>query len=157
MSKVKVSRSKTTGNSKGYAFVEFDSAEVAKIAADAMHDYLMFGQKLVCKLVPLEDLHPHTFKGANQRFKKIPWRQIESERHNRERTAAGEAKRRKKVASKDAKRRERIAAAGIDYQFGGGKVEAKATAKATKAAKKKAAAKKASPQIKTRSRTKKAK
>ena len=72
VNKVKVSRSKSTGKSKGYAFVEFADPEVAKIAAETMHDYLMLGQKLVCNVVPLEELHPHTFKGANQRFKKIP-------------------------------------------------------------------------------------
>lgn len=31
-----------TGRSKGYAFVEFEHPEVAKIAAEAMNDYLMF-------------------------------------------------------------------------------------------------------------------
>lgn len=119
VTKVKLSRSKTSGKSKGYAFVEFESSEVAKIAAEAMHDYLMFGQKLVCNLVPLEDLHPHTFKGSNQRFKKIPWRKIESERNNKERTAEEETRRIKKLATKDSKRQKKIKAAGIDYDFQG--------------------------------------
>ena len=130
--KVRVSRSKATAKSKGYAFLQFESAEVAKIAAEAMHDYLMFGQKLVCKIVPLEEVHPHTFKGANQRFKKIPWRQIESERHNKERTKSEEAKRQKRLASKDLKRRGKIAAAGIDYEFEGYVAKKKTPVKDTK-------------------------
>ena len=145
--KVRVSRSKASGKSKGYAFLEFESSEVAKIAAETMHDYLMFGQKLVCKLIPLEELHPHTFKGANQRFKKIPWRKIESERHNKERSKREENKRQKRLSAKDAKRRKKIAAAGIDYEFAGysenaGKPKAKgktaATAKLARATPKKA-------------------
>ena len=38
-----------TGNSKGYAFVEFASEDVAKIVADTMNNYL-FGERLLqCK------------------------------------------------------------------------------------------------------------
>ena len=133
VTKVKLSRSKTSGKSKGYAFVEFESSEVAKIAAEAMHDYLMFGQKLVCNLVPLEDLHPHTFKGSNQRFKKIPWRKIESERHNKERTAEEETRRIKKLATKDSKRQKKIKAAGIDYDFQGYVSKTSSAKKAPKA------------------------
>lgn len=114
-----MSRSKSTGKSKGYAFLEFESAEVAKIAADSMHDYLMFGQKLVCRIVASEELHPHTFKGSERRFKKIPWRKIESERHNKDRTEKEEAKRQRRLAAKDRKRKAKIARAGIDYEFDG--------------------------------------
>lgn len=39
-----------TGGVKGYAFVEFAISEVAKIAADTMNNYLMFGKLLKCKL-----------------------------------------------------------------------------------------------------------
>lgn len=38
-----------TGNSKGYAFVEFASEDVAKIVAETMNNYL-FGERLLkCK------------------------------------------------------------------------------------------------------------
>ena len=93
-----------------------------------MHDYLMFGQKLVCKLVPLEELHPHTFKGANKRFKAIPWRKIESERHNKERSKGEETKRKKRLAAKDVKRNKRILDAGIQYQYGQPKAATKKNA-----------------------------
>ena len=39
---VRVSRSKRTARSRGYAFVRFDDAEVAAIAAKAMDGYMMF-------------------------------------------------------------------------------------------------------------------
>lgn len=35
-----------TGGSKGYAFVEFDCVEVAKIVAETMNNYLM-GERLI--------------------------------------------------------------------------------------------------------------
>lgn len=35
-----------TGGSKGYAFVEFDCDEVAKIVAETMNNYLM-GERLI--------------------------------------------------------------------------------------------------------------
>ena len=38
-----------TGNAKGYGFVEFASAAVAKIVADTMNNYLMFNRLLKCK------------------------------------------------------------------------------------------------------------
>jgi nucleolar protein 15 len=34
----------------------------------------------------LQDVHPDLWKGANRKFDKIPWRKIEVERHNAERT-----------------------------------------------------------------------
>lgn len=67
VTKVRLSRSKKTGRSKHYAFIEFYSAEVARIAAEAMDGYMFFGQKLqVCVgieaslcLAPEQVLSPH--------------------------------------------------------------------------------------------------
>jgi nucleolar protein 15 len=45
-----------TGNSKGYAFVEFESEDVAKIVAETMDNYL-FGERLLsCKYSDLSAL-----------------------------------------------------------------------------------------------------
>ncbi|MCJ1438425.1 hypothetical protein MMC27_007813 [Xylographa pallens] len=74
---VRLSRSKKTGNSKHYAFLEFASAEVAQIVANTMDNYLMFGHILKCKLVPKEQVHQSLWKGADRRFKKVPWNKIE--------------------------------------------------------------------------------
>lgn len=38
-----------TGGSKGYAFVEFDCDEVAKIVAETMNNYLMGERLLKCE------------------------------------------------------------------------------------------------------------
>jgi nucleolar protein 15 len=49
VTQLRISRSKRTGGSKGYAFIEFEYAEVAKVAADTMNNYLMFEKLLKCK------------------------------------------------------------------------------------------------------------
>ena len=43
-----------TGNSKHYAFIEFEHEEVADIVAEAMDGYLLFNHILKCERVPPE-------------------------------------------------------------------------------------------------------
>ncbi|KAH0543815.1 hypothetical protein FGG08_001854 [Glutinoglossum americanum] len=75
--RLRLSRNKKTGRSKHYAFVEFASSEVARIVAETMDNYLMFGHILKCKIVPQDQVHENLWKGANRRFKKIPHSRIE--------------------------------------------------------------------------------
>lgn len=77
VNRLRLSRSVKTGHSKHYAFLEFKNADVAKIVADTMDNYLMFGHILKCKLVAPGDVHESMWKGANKRFKKVPWNKIE--------------------------------------------------------------------------------
>ena len=112
-----MSRNKKTGKAKHYAFVEFQSPEVAAIAAEAMDNYIMFKQKLRVKVVKAADIHPQLFKGANRKFRTIPRQKINTEIHNRERTADEEALRVKRHIAKDKKTKQRIKAAGIDYDY----------------------------------------
>jgi len=58
---VKLFRSEKTGNSKGYAFVKFESNEVAEVVADAINGYLLFDKQLVCNVLPLEKIHKGLF------------------------------------------------------------------------------------------------
>lgn len=75
--KLRLSRNKKTGASKHYAFIEFESATVAEIVAKTMDNYLLFGHILKVKPVPAAQVHEDMFKGANKRFKKVPWNKIE--------------------------------------------------------------------------------
>ncbi|KAF9738595.1 hypothetical protein PMIN06_001991 [Paraphaeosphaeria minitans] len=75
--RLRLSRNKKTGASKHFAFIEFANGEVADIVAKTMHNYLMFGHILQCRVVPSEQVHPELFKGANQRFKIDPRNQKE--------------------------------------------------------------------------------
>ncbi|KAG4302040.1 hypothetical protein PCK1_001715 [Pneumocystis canis] len=76
VTRIKLSRNKKTGKSKHYAFIEFDSPEVAKIVAKTMNNYLLFEHILKCSVVPKNKIHESMFIGANKRFKPIPWSKI---------------------------------------------------------------------------------
>lgn len=43
--------------SRGYAFVEFASSDVATIVADTMNGYYLEGRKLVCHVVDPKNIH----------------------------------------------------------------------------------------------------
>ncbi|KAI4102680.1 MAG: hypothetical protein L6R37_004270 [Teloschistes peruensis] len=78
--RLRLSRNRTTGASKHYAFIEFASAAVSRIVAETMDTYLMFGHILKCKTVAPEQVHENLWKGANKRFKSVPWSRIEGRR-----------------------------------------------------------------------------
>lgn len=77
VNRLRLSRSVKTGHSKHYAFLEFKNVDVAKIVAETMDNYLMFGHILKCKLVAPGDVHESMWKGADKRFKKVPWNKME--------------------------------------------------------------------------------
>jgi len=80
---------------------------------------MMFGQRLVCRVVPVSQQHPQLFKGANKKFRVVPRQAIEAERHNRVRTPEEEVKRIKRLVKVDNRRKRRIEGQGIDYAYEG--------------------------------------
>ncbi|XP_075262436.1 uncharacterized protein LOC142354051 isoform X2 [Convolutriloba macropyga] len=57
VTKVRVERSKKTGGFKGYGFVEFESPEVAKIAAESSNNYIIDKKVLKAEFMPPDDQH----------------------------------------------------------------------------------------------------
>lgn len=80
INRLRLSRNRTTGASKHYAFIEFESASVAEIVASTMNNYLMFGHILKCRMVPEDQIHEKMWVGANKRFKRVPWARIEGKK-----------------------------------------------------------------------------
>ncbi|KAG7502333.1 MKI67 FHA domain-interacting nucleolar phosphoprotein [Solea senegalensis] len=115
--RLRLSRSKKTGGSKGYAFVEYDCDEVAKIVADTMNNYLMGERIIKCHVMPPEKVHEKLFDGSQKEFKK-PSRPAVT-RYNKERTAEQLEKMKSKLLRKESKLRKRLAAHGIEYDFPG--------------------------------------
>lgn len=74
--RVKLMRSKKTARSKGYCFIEFKEPEVAKIAAQSMNGYLMYGRPLVCQYVEQSSRHKHQLIRSDRKFKFVPWQVI---------------------------------------------------------------------------------
>ena len=82
--RLRLSRSRKNGASRHYAFIEFASAGVAKIVADTMNNYPVFGHILKCKMVAKEQIHEQLWKGASGRFKVVPWNKKENAKFNEE-------------------------------------------------------------------------
>ncbi|EHB01527.1 MKI67 FHA domain-interacting nucleolar phosphoprotein [Heterocephalus glaber] len=80
-----------TGNSRGYAFVEFASEDVAKIVAETMHNYL-FGERLLV-------LYPAV------------------KRYNHKRTLLQKLRMEDRFKKKEKLLRKKLIAKGIDYNF----------------------------------------
>ena len=95
---LKVGRSKKTGASQGYAFVEFRYPEVAKIAAEAMHNYLFFDKLLKCELVPADKVRPSMFRNKvnPQKPPAKKARAMAKRQVNKEKDEGQELKRRRK-------------------------------------------------------------
>jgi nucleolar protein 15 len=113
--KLRLSRNKSTGASKHYAWIQFESSVVADIVAKTMDNYLMFGHLLKVKLIPDEQVPENLFKGANKRFKKVPWNKLEGRKleQGKSETAWDEQ------AEREQKRRNEKAEKlkGIGYEF----------------------------------------
>lgn len=118
VTRLRLSRSKKTARSRGFAFVEFANAEVAGIAAKAMDGYLMHGRALATKLVAPEDVHPDTFVGANRVFNRIPWAGIERKRNtDAARNPEKLASRAAHLVKQHENMQQRLVAQGITYKF----------------------------------------
>ncbi|XP_028993464.1 MKI67 FHA domain-interacting nucleolar phosphoprotein [Betta splendens] len=115
--RLRLSRSKKTGGSKGYAFVEFECDEVAKIVAETMNNYLMGERLLKCHIMAPENVHEKLFVGSQAHFKKPVYPAVA--RYNKKHSAERVKKMQDKLLRKEAKLRKRLAAHGIDYDFPG--------------------------------------
>ncbi|EFN62136.1 MKI67 FHA domain-interacting nucleolar phosphoprotein-like [Camponotus floridanus] len=65
VTRIRVARSKRTGKSRGYGYIEFLHPEVAKVAAESMNNYLMCGRLLKATYIPPEKQHFGFFMGLN--------------------------------------------------------------------------------------------
>ncbi len=62
-------------------------------------------------------LDPSLFRGCPPHVAQIPWRMLEVERHNKERTASEAKQRTQSAINRDKRRQERLKKAGIDYEY----------------------------------------
>ncbi|ODH25674.1 hypothetical protein ACO22_05165 [Paracoccidioides brasiliensis] len=117
ITRLRLSRNRTTGRSKHFAFIEFASSSVAQIVADTMDNYLMFGHILKCKFVPQENVHPQLWKGANRRFKKTPWNAIERRRLDAGKTRVQWARKIKQEEARRVARVEKMKELGYEFEM----------------------------------------
>ncbi|ORY82574.1 hypothetical protein BCR37DRAFT_339376, partial [Protomyces lactucae-debilis] len=117
---LRLSRSKKTGKSKHYAFIEFADREVAEIVARTMHNYLLASSLLQVKLMSEEEIDAkggkqQLFKGAGRRFKVVPWSHIAKERVEKAKTTEQWEALQQKHEQRRQDKNEELKKAGIDY------------------------------------------
>jgi hypothetical protein len=119
INRLRLSRSKKTTNSRGYAFIEFKDKDVADIVADTMNNYPMYGRVLRAEVMKPEKVHPEMFKNAGRRMKRVPRAKLNAIRHNKARTDEEVVKVQANLKASDSKKRSQLAALGIEYDFPG--------------------------------------
>ncbi|OJD11777.1 hypothetical protein AJ78_07522 [Emergomyces pasteurianus Ep9510] len=117
ITQLRLSRNRTTGRSKHFAFIEFASASVAQVVADTMDNYLMFGHIMKCKYIPKESVHPQLWKGANKRFKRTPWNAIERRRMDAGKTREQWSKKIEQEEARRAARAEKMKELGYEFEM----------------------------------------
>jgi len=116
---LRLGRSKKTGRSCGYAFVQFKYKEVAQVVSETMNNYLMFDKILKCSLVPKERMSPAIFRGKIKPNKppgkaaRIAAKKL----HNSIKVEETVAKRQGRQIKKVNKSLKKLKAAGIEYNF----------------------------------------
>lgn len=113
--RVRVARSKKTARAKGYGWVQFANDAVARIAAETMNGYLLFGRLLDVHLVPAQRQHERMWHGADRVWRRIPWRVLERQRHNGSDPVAAAARRTARLVRRAKLARRKLAAAGVQY------------------------------------------
>jgi nucleolar protein 15 len=118
---LRLSRNRKSGASKHYAFIKFASANVASIVAKTMDNYLLFNHILKVKLIADEQVPENLFKGANKRFKKIPWNKMAGRKLEQAASETTWEKRIEKEENRRAEKAERMKSIG--YEFAAPKIK----------------------------------
>ena len=119
VTKCRVSRSTKTGRSRGYAFVQFDDAEVANIVAEAMNGYFLLEKRLVCNVLPQDKVYDLMFRRAKKIMSKKDMQDKAREEVNRRKTPEVMRGITAKLVEREEAKRKKLLELGIDYDFPG--------------------------------------
>jgi len=116
---LRISRSVTSGNSRGYAFVRWDDAETASIVAETLQGYLIGGRRLVCHTVPNPNKHMFFNTDSVIEKRKLK-RQIEEKKRIESLQDAGKMKEiTARLVKRERQKRAKLEELGIEYDFPG--------------------------------------
>lgn len=113
--RLRISRSKYTTKMRGYAFIEFESEDVAKIVADTMNNYLMFEHVLKCEFIPPGKIHASMFKNCWRRITPDKKTLIAKRHHNSFKSPSKVVRAKKRASQTLLKTKEWLAAIGIEF------------------------------------------
>ncbi|XP_023940760.1 MKI67 FHA domain-interacting nucleolar phosphoprotein-like [Bicyclus anynana] len=115
----RVIRSRRTGNSKGFAFVEFREPEVAEIVAETMNNYLMGKRIIKAAYIPPHKQRLNALR-KNWNYQNNPAsneRLNLRKKHNEVKDEKEELKIARKLLLTLSKTKEKLSALGIEYDF----------------------------------------
>lgn len=115
ITRIRISRNKTTGASKHFGFIEFASKDVAKIVSETMDNYLLFGHLLKVKMMDPKQVHPDLWIGANKKFHAVPWGQVKKRQAERKHPREWWEARQEEFNDERKAKMQRLAELGIKY------------------------------------------
>ncbi|XP_034829644.1 MKI67 FHA domain-interacting nucleolar phosphoprotein-like isoform X2 [Maniola hyperantus] len=115
----RVIRSRRTGNSKGFAYVEFKEPAVAEIVAETMNNYLMGKRLIKAAYIPPDKQRKNAQrkKWNSQKNPSSDERLMFKKKHNADKTDTEELKMAKKLLSNLSKTKQKLTDLGINYDF----------------------------------------
>jgi nucleolar protein 15 len=113
--KLRLSRSKRTARSKGYAYIQFEMPEVAKIVADATNNYFIAGKPIIVEHMDPESVWPDLFKGQERVFRDL--RVVRSAKLRKGHNSKSHGFTDSDKETRDAARAKKLAEAGVEYEF----------------------------------------
>ncbi len=116
--RIKLFRSAKTGGSKGYAFVEFDSSDTAKIVSEAMNGYYLLERQVVSHVIPTAKHHDGMFKTLKRKIEETSTEESEAEdKIVAELTAEQKTVQANNYRSSMRNKQKKLAALGIDFEI----------------------------------------
>jgi nucleolar protein 15 len=110
-------RSKKTGKSKGYAFVQFANDKVARIAAEATNGYALLEKVLKSHIVPAEKVSEDLFQFAGKKWNAVPWRKVIRDAQAEPKTEKEAQKRLARLTKREAAQAAKRRKLGIDFEL----------------------------------------
>lgn len=117
VTRLKLIRSKKTGGSRGYAYIEFEDEDVARIASETMNGYLMFRSLIKSRIMDRNKIDTEKLFKNWKRLFTVKTPKQKRALYNRPRSSEQIETSNRRRAKKLLKQQEKLAAAGIKYEL----------------------------------------
>ena len=117
VTRLKLIRSKKTGGSRGYAYVEFEDEDVARIASETMNGYLMFRSLIKSHLIDRSKVDTEKLFKNWKRLPIVKTSRQKRALHNRIKSSKQIKRSNQRRSRKLLKKQEKLAAAGVIYEL----------------------------------------
>ena len=112
-------KSSKTGRSVGYAFIEFEDEETARIAAKTMNNYILFEKILKCSFVEDKKKYDRIFLKWKKKFEFKERYKIHCEKLAKKKSKEEIKEMIQGLIDREEKRREKMKELGIKYEYKG--------------------------------------